>query len=170
MTDGAILALDLGTRTGWALRHADGRVESGVLNLKPKRHEGFGVRFYRLRRWLTATKNRAGGELCHLTYEHTPGQKARAAHIAGAFEATVTSWCEHHDIPYRAANSATVKKHATGKGNADKAAVEAAVRAKGFDPETHDEADALAILDLALCRLDADYAANSAPLFARVAA
>ena len=170
MTDGAILALDLGTHMGWALRHVDGLVESGVLNLKPKRHEGFGARFYRLRLWLTATKNRVGGELFHLTYEHTPGQRARAAHIAGAFEATVTAWCEHHDIPYRSAHSATVKKHATGKGNADKTAVEAAVRAKGFDPETHDEADALAILDLALCRLDADYAANSAPLFARVAA
>ena len=168
--DGAILALDLGTRMGWALRHADRRIESGMLDLTPERHEGFGARFYRFRLWLTTTKYRAGGEIAHLSYELTPQQKARAAHIHGAFEATVTSWCEHHGIAYRSANSATVKKHITGKGNAAKGAVRAAVRAQGHRPASHDEADALALLDLALCRLDADYAANSAPLFAGRAA
>ena len=167
---GAVLSLDLGTRMGWALRHPDGRIDSGMLDLTPEGHEGFGARFHRLRLWLTETKYRAGGEIIHLAYEHTPGQKARAAHIHGALEATVTAWCEHHDIPYRSAHSATVKKHITGKGNASKAAVRAAMRAKGHRPASHDEADALALLDLALCRLDADYAANNAPLFAGAAA
>ena len=161
---GAILALDLGTRMGWALRHPDDRIESGMMDFKPQRHEGFGCRFYRMRLWLTGIKYRAGGELIHLAYELTPGQIARAAHIHGALEATVTAWCEHHDIPYRSAHSATVKKHITGKGNAKKAAVIEAVRAKGFRPASHDEADALALLDLALCRLDADFAANNTPL------
>ena len=36
--------------------------------------------------------------------------------------------------------------HVTGKGNADKAAVIAAVRARGFNPADDNEADALAIL------------------------
>jgi len=38
------------------------------------------------------------------------------------------------------------KRHVTGRGNADKAAVIAAVRARGFHPADDNEADALAIL------------------------
>ena len=44
----------------------------------------------------------------------------------------------------------TIKRHVTGKGNADKDAVIAAVRALGFDPADDNEADALALLDWAL--------------------
>jgi Holliday junction resolvasome RuvABC endonuclease subunit len=44
----------------------------------------------------------------------------------------------------------TIKRHATGRGNADKDAVIAAVRALGFNPEDDNEADALALLDWAL--------------------
>ena len=36
--------------------------------------------------------------------------------------------------------------HASGKGNADKAAMVAAVRARGFSPADDNEADAIAIL------------------------
>ncbi len=39
-----------------------------------------------------------------------------------------------------------MERDLTGKGNADKAAVMAAVRGLGYAPETQDEADALAIL------------------------
>jgi crossover junction endodeoxyribonuclease RuvC len=44
----------------------------------------------------------------------------------------------------------TIKRHVTGRGNADKDAVIAAVRALGFDPIDDNEADALALLDWAL--------------------
>jgi Holliday junction resolvasome RuvABC endonuclease subunit len=40
----------------------------------------------------------------------------------------------------------TIKRHIAGKGNADKAAVIAAVKALGFDPQDDNEADALALL------------------------
>ncbi len=40
----------------------------------------------------------------------------------------------------------TIKRHVTGKGNADKAAMIAAVKARGFNPVDDNEADALAIL------------------------
>ncbi len=45
--------------------------------------------------------------------------------------------------------SASIKKHATGKGNGDEKAVIAAIKAKGFDPSDDNEADALALLDWA---------------------
>jgi crossover junction endodeoxyribonuclease RuvC len=53
-------------------------------------------------------------------------------------------------IPYCGVPVATIKRHITGKGNADKGAVIAAVRALGFDPVDDNEADALALLDWAL--------------------
>ena len=40
----------------------------------------------------------------------------------------------------------TIKRHVTGKGNAGKATVIAAIRARGFDPADDNEADAIAIL------------------------
>lgn len=47
-----ILALDLGTTTGWALHHLDGSIISGTECFKPQRFEGGGMRFLRFKRWL----------------------------------------------------------------------------------------------------------------------
>jgi Holliday junction resolvasome RuvABC endonuclease subunit len=44
----------------------------------------------------------------------------------------------------------TIKKHITGKGNADKLAVIKAVQALGFNPKDDNEADALALLSFAM--------------------
>lgn len=44
----------------------------------------------------------------------------------------------------------SIKKHATGKGNASKDEVIAAVRARGHEPGCDNEADALALLYLVL--------------------
>ena len=49
-------------------------------------------------------------------------------------------------IPYQGVPVGTIKRLITGKGNADKAAVIAAVRARGFSPADDNEADAIAIL------------------------
>ena len=44
----------------------------------------------------------------------------------------------------------TIKRHATGKGNAPKEAMIAAARARGFSPADDNEADAIAILHWAI--------------------
>jgi hypothetical protein len=41
-TGTAILALDLGQTTGWAVRNADGAIASGTVEFKPGRFEGGG--------------------------------------------------------------------------------------------------------------------------------
>jgi Holliday junction resolvasome RuvABC endonuclease subunit len=69
-----------------------------------------------------------------------------AAHIHGGFLATLTSWCDRRSIPYQGVPVGTIKRDLTGKGNADEAAVIAAVRARSFNPADDNEADALAIL------------------------
>ena len=66
--------------------------------------------------------------------------------LDGGYLAHVTAWCEHHQIPYEAVPVGTIKRHATGKGNANKAAVIEAIRARGFNPTDDNEADAIAIL------------------------
>ena len=46
----SILALDLGTQTGWAVRDRDGAVTSGTESFKPQRFEGGGMRYLRFKR------------------------------------------------------------------------------------------------------------------------
>ena len=60
----AVLALDLGTCTGWALQERSGHICSGSQPFRPQRYEGGGMRFLRFQRWLT--------ELSHLP--SSPGQ------------------------------------------------------------------------------------------------
>lgn len=151
MTARAILALDLGTKLGWALRHADGRIESGMENFAPSASEGEGLRFLRFRAWLHDTKRRletAGETLALVQWERNdflnPG--AFAAAVSFGMRAHLQAWCEHHKIPYPGTHSATIKKAVTGSGHAKKPAVRAAMRKLGFAPGSTDEADALALL------------------------
>jgi len=149
-TGTTILALDLGQRTGWAVRNADGAIASGTVEFKPGRFEGGGMIFLRFKAWLEELDETAGG-LTAVYFEEVRAHRGTlAAQVHGGFLAHLTARCEFHRIPYRGVPVATIKKHITGRGNADKDAVIAAVRALGFRPADDNEADALALLDWAL--------------------
>jgi Holliday junction resolvasome RuvABC endonuclease subunit len=64
--------------------------------------------------------------------------------------ATLTAWCEHHKIPYQGVPVGTIKKHATGKGNAGKEDMIKAMQALGHPVTDDNEADALALLHWSL--------------------
>jgi len=49
-------------------------------------------------------------------------------------------------VAYEGVPVGTIKRFATGRGNADKAAVISAMQARGFHPADDNEADALALL------------------------
>ena len=53
---------------------------------------------------------------------------------------------ELNGVPYGGVPVGTIKRFATGRGNADKAAVIVAMQARGFHPADDNEADALALL------------------------
>ncbi len=142
----AILSLDLGTRTGWALLGRDGSITSGSESFKPQRFEGGSMRYLRFKRWLTEVKQSAGGLDAVYFEEVRRHAGVDAAHAYGGFMAQLTAWCEHHGIPYQGVPVGTIKKHATGKGNAGKDEMISAMRAKGFRPVDDNEADALALL------------------------
>lgn len=142
-----ILAIDPGTHCGYAFTEAkDNHVNSGVLDLSPMRHEGGGMRFLRFRRWLQEIGP------SEVYYEEVAAHKGTAAaHVYGGLVATLQSYCEERSIPYRGVPVGTVKKHATGKGNANKDAMIAAAKEKlGYEGNDDNEADALWILDYAL--------------------
>jgi len=147
-----ILCLDLGHRAGWALRSADGIITSGTAEFRQDRWQGGGIKFLRFKTWLTEIKSSAGG-IDLVVYEAVRRHAGvDASHAFGGWLAILTAWCEHHGIAYEGVPVGTIKRHVTGKGNADKQAVIAAVKALGFNPADDNEADALALLHWAIAQ------------------
>ena len=143
-----ILALDLGTQTGWSLLHHDGIITSGTLSFKNDRYQGGGMRYLRFCRWLDNVKGLAGGTLAEVYFEEVRRHLGvDAAHAYGGFLATLTAWCEREGVPYQGVSVGTIKYHATGKGNASKQEVLASMQTRGYQPHDDNEADALALLE-----------------------
>ena len=118
---------------------------AGFAGCTPEEARG-GMRFLRFKHWLTEIKHQAGG-VDLVVYEQVRRHAGvDASHAYGGWLAILTAWCDHHGIAYQGVPVGTIKRHVTGKGNADKAAVIAAIRARGFNPADDNEADALAIL------------------------
>ena len=139
----SILAIDLGTRTGWAMR-IYGQIFSGYVDLKSSRHEGGGYRYLRFRRWLEQQAHIPDAVYYEEVRRHLGTD---AAHIYGGLLATLTAWCEEHQIPYCGVGVGTIKRFIANKGNASKQEVMDAIHAKGYeDVDDDNQADALAIL------------------------
>ena len=146
----SILALDLGSTTGWAIRNSRCRILHGTAEFRPTRFEGGGMRYLRFGKWLDRTLDVTGG-IDAIHYEEVRRHAGTdASHVYGGLLATLTAWCEDRSIPYGGVPVGTIKRFATGKGNADKAAMIAAIRERGFEPVDDNEADAIAILLWAL--------------------
>ena len=145
-----ILALDLGTRTGWAVLPRSGRIASGVTEFRPGRFQGAGMAFLRFEKFL-ADLDRDAGPFDAVVFEEVRAHAGTlAAQVYGGFLAHLTAWCERQAVPYLGVPVATIKRHATGKGNASKDEVIAAMRKRSFAPGDDNEADALALLDWAI--------------------
>jgi len=139
----SILALDLGTTTGYAIGKPD-NVITGTWNLAPSRGDGGGMRFVKFRARLIELHAAVGFEI--VFYEEVRKHRGTAAaHVYGGLQAVLTAWCEENKIPYEAVPVGTIKKFATGKGNADKEAMKTAVRGWGYEPADDNEADAIAL-------------------------
>ena len=140
-----ILALDLGTTTGWASL-VGGLVHSGTATFRSGRYDGGGMRYLRFQHWLEQLAEDSGGLRAIYFEEVRRHAGTDAAHVYGGLLATLTAWAELRGVPYQGVPVGTIKKHATGKGNANKAAMIAAAQARGYSPADDNEADAIAIL------------------------
>lgn len=145
-----VLGIDPATACGWALLTPKGeRIASGTWDLKPRRHEGGGMRYLRVRRLVEEILATPNGVMA-VGYEEVRRHAGTdAAHVYGGIVAVIASVCEERKVPYMAVPVGTVKRTATGRGNADKLAmIEAAMSKWAMATITDDnEADALWIAE-----------------------
>lgn len=153
MNNKKTLALDLGTKTGWAIKSQD-QITSGTIEFKPSRFEGGGMRYLRFQKWLEEINQLTSG-IDQVYFEEVRRHLGvDASHAYGGFLAYLTGWCEEKKIPYLGIPVKAIKKHIAGNGNAKKEVVKEAVKNLGFNPKDDNEADALALLDLVTKKID----------------
>ncbi len=150
-----ILALDLATRTGWAVVR-DGRVvESGVQTFDKRRGESNGVLFLRARKWLSEFGRpspaasaqgllRARPDL--VAYEQAHFRGGAATEICVGLQTRAQEIAAEWGVESAPVPTSTLKKWATGVGRAEKPAMIAWAAGKiGRQPEDDNEADAIAV-------------------------
>lgn len=136
-----VLGLDLGTKCGWAVTNGL-LIRSGVWNLTPRRMESAGMRFVRFRESLQDILDQHDVDL--VAFEEVRRHMGTAAaHVYGGLVAILQDECINVGVEYTSVPVGTVKKFATGKGNASKEMmIEAAKRTwPDFDGDDN-EADA----------------------------
>lgn len=139
-----ILALDCGTKAGWA-SEVDGRIESGVQDFGLKRGESKGIRFLRFNTWLNKMLELVKPHI--VVYEMAHLRGGHATEILVGMTTRIEEFCESKNIEYSSVHSGTLKRFATGKGNASKEDMMRAATLKfGRVIDSDDEADALLIL------------------------
>lgn len=145
-----IFALDLGTATGRAVKTADGQIVSGAHSFRPGRFDGGGMRFLRFRGWLAELQAMPGSFGAVYFEEVRRHLGVDAAHAYGGFMATLAARRERFEIPYSGVPVGSIKRHAAGKGIADKAEMVAGMQKLGHSLGDDNEADALALLNWVL--------------------
>ena len=155
------VALDPGIHCGFAWSDDSQAIaaRSGVFDASLRHYEGGGLRILRFEKFLN--------ELFHCEQPKrvffeavvwrsqmigkSKGDLGAGPVIYGELTGAIMRVCEERNIPFEGIPVSTIKKHATGKGNANKAAIVEAAQKK-FGPEVTDDnrADALWILDYVL--------------------
>ncbi|MFY3079802.1 hypothetical protein ACOTF2_07115 [Achromobacter xylosoxidans] len=155
-----ILALDLGTKTGFALRRRDGRMVHGTEEFTPRASWGPGQKWLRFRSWLSATITEHS--ITQIAFEdvkrHGPGQ-VLAAHAYGGFRAMLEMVADQHRVALVPFGVGQIKKYWTGSGVAKKDDMFMQAKVRGFAAVDDNNADALAILHLAIAKEKREWAA-----------
>lgn len=134
-----VLGLDLGTNCGYAFTYmVDGQrldpeklaLNLGQFDLSAGQYDSGAIRFVRLRQFLSVMEPDL---IAFEDVKYTPAEKpnrfnagaivARAATACewfGGLKATVAAWAEENGVPCTSFPIGTIKKRATGKGNANK--------------------------------------------------
>jgi Holliday junction resolvasome RuvABC endonuclease subunit len=138
-----VFALDLGSKSGFAILKDD-QITIGTKKLRHDKRAS-GVRALDFYRWLTQMirEHNIGQVFFERVYAHSGTE---AAHLYGYFMHTLAAVCEEHGIRCVGIPVTTIKKFATGRGNATKEEMIASARSRGFNPVDDNSADALATL------------------------
>lgn len=112
-----ILALDLGTKCGYAAAPIFTR--SGVWDFKATRFQSYGQKFVGFKN--TLYEFIIMQEIKLVVFEEVRAHMAvDAAHSYGGFLAILQTVCLENRVEYKGVPVGTIKKYATGKGNAKK--------------------------------------------------
>jgi Holliday junction resolvasome RuvABC endonuclease subunit len=138
-----VLALDLGTRTGYAIL-TDERIIIGTRKLKHDKRAS-GVRALDFYCWLAQTIQ--DHDINQVYFERVYAHSGtEAAHLYGYFMHTLAAVCEEMHVKCVGIPVTTIKKFTTGKGNASKEDVINFAKSCGYNLLDDNAADALAIL------------------------
>ena len=139
-----ILALDIATKTGWAPD-----VDSGVIDLSLKRGESPGMKTVRFQARVKELIDLVRPNL--VVYEQPGGLHKSSIIDSAKMIGVLEVLCEKRGINISSYTAPSIKKHATGSGNAGKPKMVAAARDKWPDIRIIDDnhADALWLWDLA---------------------
>lgn len=155
---GAIIGLDIATRTGWALVDSHGKLSSGIEDFTPARGESYGSRFLRFRRWLRDVcqfgapdpekPQRPLDRVGIIAYERAHHRGGAATQLLVGLSNIVLEEAELWKAEALTVPTGTLKKFATGSGSASKEEMVKAARARWPEQniEGDDQADALFIL------------------------
>jgi len=144
-----ILAIDPAATCGWAIADGGEYAASGTWDLSTRRDESAGMKLLRLESKLVEVAKAGVGLVVYETPAlHTPHRLALVSHAK--FVGVIERFCTRRSINYRGYAPTEIKKHITGKGNAKKPDVVACIVAKGYTPADDNEADAIALMLLAL--------------------
>ncbi len=155
-----ILALDLGSNTGWAVS-VNAVIESGdqAFTIKKGRKtiadDHPGEKFIQFQKWFRLMIRFYKPET--VAYEEVMGYGMRqyAMNMYSGFRGIMLANCAYYEIPVIAYTQPAIKKFATGKGNANKEKMieAAAMKWPSVAFGSHDEVDARFVLEMALCGL-----------------
>lgn len=139
-----ILALDLATKTGYAMNEPD---VSGTEDFSLRRGDSPGIRYLRFVSWLEEIIAKSRPDIVVAEQAHHRG--GAATEVAAGFQTHMQSTCAKHGVEFTTRHTGTIKKHATGKGNAGKDEMMAAfVQKWGREPKDDNHADAMWLLDM----------------------
>jgi crossover junction endodeoxyribonuclease RuvC len=139
-----VLALDLGTKTGWSIGKENRPAAHGTWDLKPTRFSGGGMRYVRFQNYLEELWDAFYYDV--VVFEEVRRHKGTdAAHVYGGLMATLQARMERSQIPYEAVPVGVIKKFWTKNGNASKDLMVAEAEKRGFTVADDNEADAIAL-------------------------
>lgn len=146
-----LLAIDPGTRCGWAVHDGCQVIASGVWDLKPPRGASPGTRYLYLRARLNEVSDAFPSQLRMIVVEQAHHRGGAATEYAMGVLTHVQSWCAEQGIEHATIHGARVKSLATGKGNASKEQMLGAAARRWPDHRFEDdnEADARWIAEAA---------------------
>lgn len=142
------LAFDLGTKTGWAVGNKFWLSSSGVINLNERgRFSPRGFSLFQAHVGALIAKYQADDLVIGVEKPHN-GPYFHATHILFGLLGVLEATCQTAGRKLDLYSPATIKKYWTGNGRAGKPEMMKETRRLGFEPEDHNESDAIALLYL----------------------